>query len=434
METPEHSGSAESAVYSNLISQLEAAKFTRLVRHLANLPIDADNLRLPAMAHGLSRTELFVRMFGKMSALGSWAATWVFQPAYLPIGLWSEPAALSSLKRSITQVWNDLQSQPDLNSILYGISQREKDVYQYPVAMDAFYYLVTNYASQFSAAALDQLSVHFRSRFGKSIQQFGVATPQSVAQREPEQASRYVFDLLNMPSSYYFVAREGSISVVPATEHGWYLVGRGELAAPATATSTLSLQVPGLSDLEALVNSRLTSERDLQKFLEENPHFLFALDERYSEVRSHVGLVSPAETSLIPDFVIRLEDSSRWDMLELKKPLAPITTKKGFAGSAGQHAAHAIKQLMEYTDAVSTRAARSLLTDAYGASPYEPCLLVLIGRGSPRSQFRWRSPRLGLPDVRLVTYDFLMERARSSRALIDGMTPSALRGRSIIRP
>lgn len=424
---------ADAAIYSGLISQLEAAKFSRLVRHMANVPIAMDNLTLPPMGHGLGRTELFVRMFGEMSALSSWAATWVFQPAYLPVGLWSESTVLSSLKRALTQAWTDLQSQPDPFAILYGASQREEDVYQYPIATDAFYYLVSNFAANLSEASLDGLSTHFRARFGDFIQQFGIATPQSIAQCEPDQASRYLLDLLNMPSSYYFVAREGRISVVPATEHGWYLIGRGETAAPATATSTLLMEVPGLRDLEALVNSRRTSEADLQTFFEENRHFLFALDERYCEVRPHVGLISPAGTRLVPDFVIRHEDSSRWDMIELKKPTAPIKTKRGPVDGAGKHAAHAIRQLMEYTDAVSTSEARSALTKAYGASPYEPCLIVLIGRGSPHSQFRWRNPRAGLPEVSLVTYDFLLERARLSSALNERLVRMSER-RSLIIP
>jgi hypothetical protein len=375
-------GTDDANVYSGLISQLEAAKFSRLVRHMANVPIDRDNLRLPAMAHGLGRTELFVRMFGKISALSSWAATWVFQPAYLPIGLWEEAAVVSHLKRCLTQAWSDLQSQADPYGILYGSGQREDDVYQYPIATDAFYYLASNVASPLAEAALNRLSVHFRARFGADIQQFGIATPHSIAQLAPEQASRYLLDLLNMPSSYYFVAREGRISVVPATEHGWYLVGRGEGAAPATATSVLSRDVPGLSDLEALVNSKRTSEADLQSFLAEHPQFLFALDERYCEVRPHVGLLSPSGTRLVPDFLVRHEDSSRWDMIELKKPGAPIRITRGRVDGAGKHAAHAIRQLMEYTEAVSTRQARAALTKAYGASPFEPCLMVLIGRGA----------------------------------------------------
>lgn len=410
------SGAGEAEVYSRLIAQLEAAKFVRLVRHMADLPIDRDNLRLPAMAHGLRRTELLVRMFGKISALSSWAATWVFQLSYLPVGLWTEEAVVSHLKRSLTHAFADLAAHPESHQILYASDQRQEDVLQYPIATDAFYYLASNIASALTDSALDRVGKHFRKKFGGAIQQFGMATPQSIAQSAPDESKRCLLDLLNMPSSYYFVAREGRISVVPATEHGWYLVGRGEDPAPATATSTLGSHVIGLSDLEGLVNSRRTSEADIQHFLAEHPHFLFALDERYVEVRPHVGLLSPAETRLVPDFLVRHEESSRWDMIELKKPAAAIRLTRGRVEGAGKYAAHAIRQLMEYRDAVSTPQARLALTRAYGASPFEPCLVVLIGRGSPKSQFRWRSPRQGMPDVSLVTYDFMLERARAARA------------------
>lgn len=413
-------------VYSRLIAQLEAAKFVRLVRHMADLPIEPDNLRLPAMAHGLSRTELFVRMFGRISALSSWAATWIFQLAYLPVGLWREESVVRHLQRALTRAAQDLSTHPDAHDVLYGFDQRETDLLQYPVATDAFYYLATNVASALADEALDRIARHFRRKFGRGIQQFGLATPQSMAGGARSETERYILDLLGMPSSYYFMARQGRISVVPATEHGWYLVDRGGNMAPATATSALPRNDDGLSDLEALINSARTSEADIQRFLQERPHFIFALDERYAEVRPHVGLVSPASTALVPDFLIRHEDSSRWDMIELKKPSAPIRVTRRRVEEIGKDAAHAIRQLMDYRDAVSTPSARKALTKAYGAAPFEPCPLVVIGRGTPKSQFRWRSSRAGVPDVRLVTYDFLLERAREARALNDEL----LRGRA----
>jgi hypothetical protein len=99
-------------------------------------------------------------------------------------------------------------------------------------------------------------------------------------------------------------------------------------------------------------------------------------------------------------------------MIELKKPSAPIKVTRSRVEEVGKGAAHAIRQLMDYRDAVSTPSARRALTQAYGAFPFEPCPLVVIGRGAPKSQFRWRSTRAGVPDVRLVTYDFLLNRAR----------------------
>jgi hypothetical protein len=406
-EIPDHSG---------LISQLEAAKFTRLVRYMIALPVKDGAPQMPVTGHGIDQTEIFVRMLGKQGPPGKWPAAWVFQPAYLPVGLWSEKTIVSNLKRNLTQARQDLETHPISNSLLDDPAPLPAMAHRYPVARESFYYLATNVASPLSDESQDELGAHFRTKFGDRATQFGLATPQSMAQHAPAATDRYILDLLNMPSSYYFVARQGRITVVPETEHGWYLVGRGDHAVPATATSALNIDVRGLSDLEALVNSRKTSEQDLQEFLTQNRHFLFALDERYCEIRPHVGLVSPVSTSLVPDFVARLEDSSRWDMIELKKPSAPIKVKRGRVESAGKEAASAIKQLMEYTDAVSTRKARAALTKAYGASPFEPCLMVVIGRGAPSRQYRWRSNRVGLPNVQLVTYDFLLERAREAKA------------------
>ncbi|MBY2918461.1 DUF4263 domain-containing protein [Rhizobium leguminosarum] len=125
----------------------------------------------------------------------------------------------------------------------------------------------------------------------------------------------------------------------------------------------------------------------------------------------------------MPDFMVRLEDAGRVALIELKKPAANILAGNREGGVVGRVAAQAIKQLMEYTDAVSTRSARAELIRSIGAAPFDPCLVVLIGRGSPNQRQVWRSTRAGLPDVQLVTYDFLLERARTSRALNEQSIP-----------
>lgn len=414
------------------MSQLEEAKFARLLRFIANLAEEGDHLRLPAMAHGLPRSELLVRMIGEVSSFNSWAVSWIFQSAYLPVGLWSEASIVSHLKRTMTAAQKDLDAQPDPYSILYAEEQREKELMQFPIATDAYYYLATNVGAALSESALNQLAQHFRRRFGERPgasgvrMRFGVSTPGALEEHRGEELQCFLVDLLNMPSSYYFVAREGAISVVPATEHGWYLLNGREPRA-ATATSVLGQDVPGLADLEHLINARSTSEADLQAFLSEHPHFLFALDERYCEIRPHVALAGPGSSKLIPDFLVRLEDSSRWHMLELKKPAAPIFASRGVAGRASKHAAHAIRQLLDYSEAASTGAGRAALRKAYDCAPYDPSLVVLIGRGAPNSRFRWRSSRAGLSDVQLVTYDYLLERAQKAsernRSLGDQLLP-----------
>ena len=133
---------------------------------------------------------------------------------------------------------------------------------------------------------------------------------------------------------------------------------------------------------------------------------------------SHVALASPVGTKLVPDFMVRLENAGQFAFVELKKPTASIVNGAN-TKMVGKVAAQAIKQLMEYTDAVSTSLARTQLKKSIGAAPYDPFLVVLIGRGSPNQRYIWTGIQAGLPSVQLVTYDFLLERAHTSRALND---------------
>lgn len=187
---------------ADLVSQLEAAKFTRLMRHMANLPIEHDALVLPAAAYGLNDTELFVRKFGgALLSLRRWAATWIYHQAYLPVGFWGEDAIVTFLKDRLTRGKRGLDAQPDSRSILYGSAQRTGDDYC-PEAASALYYLASNNAAPLSDAAMDAVGDHFRETFGQSFEQFGFATPQSMAEAAPCEIRRFTLDLLNSPSSY----------------------------------------------------------------------------------------------------------------------------------------------------------------------------------------------------------------------------------------
>lgn len=364
---------------SGQVSQLEAPKFARLMRFMANLPIARDKLELQAAAYGLGETEFLVRTFGYFGSLEAFAATWIYYQAFLPVGFWAEKSIVIHLKDRLTAAKRDLALHPDARRMLYGSAQWPgNDVI--PEATQAHYYLATNIATPLSDVAMNAVRNHFREHFGSDLARFGFATPQSMAEAAPSEVWRFVLDLLNSPSSYYFMAREGKVSVVPVTEHGLYMTGTKGSMEAATATSSLSVRPPGLTDLEALVGSPATSEADLQAFFTENPHFLLGLDETYCEVKPHVVLASPAETKLVPDFMVRLEDPGRVALIELKKPAANILAGNREGGVIGRVAAQAIKQLMEYADAVSTRPARAELVKSIGFAPYDPCLVVLIGR------------------------------------------------------
>lgn len=412
---PEDSQEDHNAELADLVAQLEAPKFARLSRHMANLPVARDELRLPAAAYGLHDTELLVRKFGVAASHGCWAATWVYQQAFLPVGLWDDANVVAFLKDRLTVAKRDLDGHPDQYAILYGEAQQKGDSQYIPTATLAFYYLATNIAAAMSGAAMDEIGYHFRATFGAHFEQFGFATPQSMASASPGDVRRFALDLLNAPSSHYFLAREGRVCVVPVTEHGLYLAETGGDPAAATVTSTLALDVPGLSDLQALLDAKATSEADLQAFLSEHEHFLLGLDDGYCEIHPHVTLSSPANTKLIPDFMIRLEDAARFAFIELKTPGARMLSGDLGSGKVGRDAAHAIKQLIDYADAVSTTKARAELRATIGTAPFDPDLVVVIGRGSPHKRHVWNSVRAGLPSVQLVSYDYLLERACSSR-------------------
>ncbi|MGN7126742.1 Shedu anti-phage system protein SduA domain-containing protein [Methylorubrum thiocyanatum] len=405
---------------SGLVSQLEAPKFARLMRFMANLPIPGDELSLPAAAYGLYDTELLIRKFGVPSSFGAWAATWIYHQAYLPIGLWSEELIVAYLREKLTRAKHDFNDYPNARTMLDGAAQQRGDGQYIPNATDAFYYLATNISEPLSDAAMDAVGYHFRNKFGSEFNQFGFATPQSMAEANPEDVERFTLDLLNSPSSYYFVAYEGRVSVAPVTEHGLYLTGFGKRPSLATAASCLPLNSDpaGLADLNALVASPMTSEADLQAFLTEHPHFLLGLDDGHCQVRAHVALASPMNTKLVPDFMVQLENEGQFALIELKKPTASIVNDTN-PQVMGKVAAQAVKQLMEYTDAVSSSSARAALRRRIGVAPFDPYLVVVIGRGSPNRRYTWSSIRAGLPDVQLVTYDFLLERARISRMLND---------------
>jgi len=50
--------------------------------------------------------------------------------------------------------------------------------------------------------------------------------------------------------------------------------------------------------------------------------------------------------------------------------------------------------------------------DRFGTAPYEPCLVLVIGRGRPDHRYEWKSARSGFPKVEIVSYDYLFERAQ----------------------
>ena len=68
--------------------------------------------------------------------------------------------------------------------------------------------------------------------------------------------------------------------------------------------------------------------------------------------------------------------------------------------------------------ACGERRNRMRVAERFGAAPYEPCLVLVIGRGRSTQKYEWQSVRLGFPKVEIVSYDYLFERARQCRAAL----------------
>lgn len=409
---------------ARLAGQLEEAKFARFFRYIANLPADGDYLLMDAIPYSFGESSFLARIIGKVSALSSWANAWIFQSAYLPPSLWTEEGLVARLKDAIDQANRDISAHPRGRDLFYPDIPNPENIVQMPIVTDSMHYLVTNACVELSNRAIGELACHYHARFGGPATDegistmFGVATPLSVAANAGAELQAFMHSLVSMPSSYYFLAREGRIRLASALDHGSYFVREAGIAARATAVSLHRTEVGVITDFEALLNLAKVSEADIQAFLTVHPELLFALDERYCEIRPHVTLTGPGGASLVPDFMIRIEDSDRWDMIELKKPTAPIMASRHDTSRASKPAAQAIRQLLDYKDAVGTREARNALRKAYGGDAYEPSLAVVIGRGTPSEPHHWIAPKPGFPDVRLVSYDYLIERARNSANLI----------------
>lgn len=437
--------SATSATtFASLLAQLEESKFVRLFRYLIdNRPevgaYGPDNLESPVQPLDLPDAELYVKLAGRVSSLRSIAATWCFQIAHLPSCFWHADHLDDFIAQRLRKAFENLRTLPDPLATLQGdfaIPEPHSRLYPIPERYD--YYFLTNIPHDIREDSLERFSHTAHDLFDKILHiphppAFGLGTPETIATKSASEVQEFVVDLLNTPSSYYFVAREGKISIVPTTEHGTFLASMApqsiDQSSPGLSTVITSavsreqhLLSPGLSDLYDLINDSKTSEDDLQNFFATYPQFLFALDERYCEIRPHVCLLDAKGDRLVPDFMARIQDTNIWDVIELKLPKHAATVGRHGHDKVSASAAHAIAALLQYRDFFSKRTNRARLTKTFGTAPYEPCLVVVIGRGRSTQRYEWRTARAGFARVHVVSYDYLFERARQLKTSLSTLS------------
>lgn len=425
--------------FVDLLSQLEEPKFLRLFRHLINLRTDKlpDNLCLPPVALDVADAEMVARTIGKVSALRSWATTWVFQIEHAPPILWSNGDFFDDfVEKRLNAAFRNLKEKADpLNFLHAGFNDSDRPL-QYPIAQGLEYYLFTNVCCDLGEDALSRFSETAHRIFYEVLgiprdrhPTFGIGTPQTAFNQDEAAIKEFAVGLLNMPSSYYLVAREGRISIVPTTEHGWFdastdanAVSRvNERRLATVATSSLPNFDQRMAELETLINSPSTKEADLQEFFRVYPQFLFALDERYCEIKPHVCLFDQRRNRLVPDFMARIESEHIWDVIELKRPQHAFVGDTKDLERLSAFAARGIAQLLEYRDFFASRSNRARVSNSFGSAPYEPALVLVIGRGRARDPLHWTAATPGFPSVKVVSYDYLFQRAQECRAYLSGV-------------
>lgn len=177
-----------------------------------------------------------------------------------------------------------------------------------------------------------------------------------------------------------------------------------------------------LLELEDLINSSQTNERDLQRFFECHPQLLRVWD--FREVFPQVYLTREDAGPLIPDFLLLDRELQRAALVDLKLPSAKIVAAKQNRERFSALVEEARSQLLEYRDWFEDPHNRSKLKERFGIEIYRPRLGVIIGSSAEfTSPFQRQKLESRYPDIQVVTYDDVLACSRRRLALIKSASP-----------
>ncbi|MFD8251435.1 Shedu anti-phage system protein SduA domain-containing protein [Streptomyces werraensis] len=226
-----------------------------------------------------------------------------------------------------------------------------------------------------------------------------------LAPPEPETSEEELgIELLNGRLRLVSVQPDGSVRVVdtPGQLHNLFYIASGEAAGWKTA----------VEELEDLINSPKTAERDLQRFFERNPRFLCG--DTYEEARPHIVLQRDGDGPLIPDFALKpCNSNALCDLLELKLPKAKLIRVNKNRVRLTSAIMEACAQLREYQSYFEDCEKRAAVENMYGLRFFRPRMMVLIGKRSDYDATALRNAESDVPNLSIVTYDDIVERARS---------------------
>jgi hypothetical protein len=136
-----------------------------------------------------------------------------------------------------------------------------------------------------------------------------------------------------------------------------------------------------LLELEDLVNSRRSTERDFQQFFAIHSQFLRMWDHR--EIFSQVYLTREEDGPLIPDFILVDRELQRSLILDLKMPAAKTVTAKHNRERFSALVEEARSQLLEYRDWFENTSNRQSMKKQLGMEIYRPRLADYDGENWP---------------------------------------------------
>ncbi|MGW1524476.1 Shedu anti-phage system protein SduA domain-containing protein [Streptomyces sp. NPDC002159] len=233
------------------------------------------------------------------------------------------------------------------------------------------------------------------------------STESDVEQGDVEPSSGDDFlgvELLNGRLRLVSVQPDGSVKILDPSEHLHSLLYVASVEAAGWKTL--------VQELEDLINSPHTAERDLQCFFERNPDFLCG--DAYEEARSHIVLQRESDGPLIPDFALKPRNpSALCDLLELKLPKAKLLRVSKNRVRLTSAIMEACAQLREYQSYFDDARKRMAIEEAYGLRFFRPRMMVLIGKRSDYSASDLRNAETDVPNLSIVTYDDILERARA---------------------
>jgi hypothetical protein len=179
--------------------------------------------------------------------------------------------------------------------------------------------------------------------------------------------------------------------------------------------SVLSAYYKALEEFAALLNAGISDEAVFHELLKRNPILLEPAGSVTSKPRFYYPLGSPRPHDkgyLEPDFVVTYPFVNQYRLIELESPAKQVQTERGHPRSSLTQAVHQVAEwrrfISEHYDVVRGRFPGIHIQPNCSST-------VVIGRSGPLSEtdrMERDEIRLTFPDVQILSYDELYERAR----------------------